>query len=164
MKCEFICALLHKPNIVFLDEPTVGLDVVVQEKIRNFILHYKNKYHATIVMTSHYMEDIEKLCDRVIFIEQGKKYFDGTLNEFIKNYGNEIRIHIELNKKIKHNWECYGKVISTADHKIRIVVPEKEVARVKSKICLIEGVQSVQTDHVDAAEIVRNHFEMRTHA
>lgn len=161
MKCELICALLHKPKIVYLDEPTIGLDVVVQENIRNFILNYRKKYNATIVLTSHYMKDIEKLCDRVIFIDNGKKYFEGTLGEFIKSYGNIMVLNIELRNKSEFDWSDFGEVASMEENKVKILVDKKDIYLLKNKISLFEEVQSVQIDDLEASEIVRNHFEKR---
>lgn len=86
MKCELVTALLHSPKILFLDEPTIGLDVVMQKKIRDFIKQYNQKYKATIILTSHYMDDVKELCNRVIIIDKGKIFFDGALDKIIKKY------------------------------------------------------------------------------
>ena len=85
MKCELVAALLHLPKVLFLDEPTIGLDVVMQQKIRDFIKGYNQKYKATIILTSHYMDDVKELCSRVIIIDKGKIFFDGKLDAIIKN-------------------------------------------------------------------------------
>ncbi len=79
-KCEFAGALLYKPDILFLDEPTLGMDISVQIRIRNFIKEYCMKYESTVMLTSHYMADITSLCDRVIVINHGEKIYDGKLN------------------------------------------------------------------------------------
>ncbi|MEK7513307.1 MAG: ATP-binding cassette domain-containing protein [Patescibacteria group bacterium] len=86
MKCELVAALLHLPKVLFLDEPTIGLDVVMQQKIRDFIKGYNQKYKATIILTSHYMDDVKELCSRVIIIDKGKIFFDGKLDAIIKKY------------------------------------------------------------------------------
>jgi ABC-2 type transport system ATP-binding protein len=79
-KCELVAALLHRPQILFLDEPTLGLDVSMQLRIRSFLREYNQKYSTTVILTSHYMEDIMQLCQRVILIHRGQVLFDGDLN------------------------------------------------------------------------------------
>ncbi|OGD10261.1 ABC transporter, partial [Candidatus Amesbacteria bacterium RIFOXYB1_FULL_44_23] len=86
MKMELIAALIHSPKILFLDEPTIGLDVVMQKKMRDFIKQYNRKYQSTIILTSHYMDDVKELCERVVIIDHGKLIFDGKLNDIIKKY------------------------------------------------------------------------------
>ena len=93
MKCELIAALIHKPKVLFLDEPSIGLDVVAQKNIRDFIKKYNKESKTTIVLTSHYMHDIEELCERVIIINFGKIIYDGSLKELIKTHqveGDEV--------------------------------------------------------------------------
>lgn len=86
MKCELMAALLHQPKILFLDEPTIGLDVVVQEKLRDFIKEYNLKYKATILLTSHYMRDVKHLCKRVVVINYGEIIYDGDLDRLMAEY------------------------------------------------------------------------------
>src|SRR6266568_278175 len=86
MKCELIAALLHNPKILFLDEPTIGLDVMMQQKLREFIKAYNQQYNATIILTSHYMKDVEELCKRIIIIDHGKILYDGKLESIVKKY------------------------------------------------------------------------------
>ncbi|MDP3043244.1 MAG: ABC transporter ATP-binding protein [bacterium] len=86
MKCELIAALLHKPKVLFLDEPTIGLDVVAQKNTRDFIKKYNKEKKTTIILTSHYMKDISQLCQRVIIIDLGRIIYDGRLDDLIKKY------------------------------------------------------------------------------
>src|SRR5471030_2861974 len=83
MKMELIAALLHRPKVLFLDEPTIGLDVVSQRAVRNFLRDYNRTHRVTTLLTSHYMQDIEELCDRVIIIDHGQVFFDGALQDII---------------------------------------------------------------------------------
>ncbi len=87
MKCELMAALMHRPKILFLDEPTIGLDVVVQQRVRHFIKEYNEKYKATILLTSHYMQDVKALCNRVVVINHGSIIYDGALNDLLKKFG-----------------------------------------------------------------------------
>ncbi len=86
MKCELMAALMHQPKILFLDEPTIGLDVVVQQRLRHFITEYNKKHKATIILTSHYMQDVKQLCDRVIVINYGGLIYDGRLSDLTTKY------------------------------------------------------------------------------
>ena len=86
MKMELIAALLHRPKILYLDEPTIGLDVVVQRNLRDFIREYNRSQEATVLLTSHYMGDVQELCSRVIIISHGKIMFDGRLQALINRY------------------------------------------------------------------------------
>ncbi len=100
MKCELIAALLHSPEVLFLDEPTIGLDVVMQKKMREFIRVYNQKYKATIILTSHYMGDVQELCDRVIIIDKGRIIFDGQLQEITQRYADHKLIKVIFSKHI----------------------------------------------------------------
>jgi ABC-2 type transport system ATP-binding protein len=100
MKCELIAALLHSPKVLFLDEPTIGLDVVMQKKMRDFIKAYNQKYQASIMLTSHYMGDVQQLCQRVIIIDQGKILFDGNLSEIVKKYADHKVIKVVFNEPV----------------------------------------------------------------
>ncbi len=86
MKCELIAALLHNPKVLFLDEPTIGLDVVMQKVMRDFIKEYNREFGATIILTSHYMEDVKQLCKRVVIIDHGHILYDGSLSQVIDTY------------------------------------------------------------------------------
>jgi ABC-2 type transport system ATP-binding protein len=101
MKCELVAALLHRPKVLFLDEPTIGLDVVMQQKIREFIKGYNLKYKATIILTSHYMDDVKELCQRVIIIDKGKIFFDGKLSEIIKKYADRKILEVVFDRPME---------------------------------------------------------------
>ncbi len=86
MKVEFMAALLHKPKVVFLDEPTIGLDLSAQKAVRQFIKDYRKEYNPTMILTSHYMDDIEELCPRICILREGKKVYDGELSKLHQEY------------------------------------------------------------------------------
>lgn len=100
MKMELIATLLHRPRILFLDEPTIGLDVVMQKTVRDFIKEYNRKYKATILLTSHYMGDVRELARRVIVIDYGKILFDGELDDIVARFAKEKVINIVFAKDI----------------------------------------------------------------
>ncbi|ENH95629.1 ABC transporter [Gracilibacillus halophilus YIM-C55.5] len=101
MRADLCAALLHQPEVLFLDEPTIGLDVVVKDNIRTFIQQINENLNTTVILTTHDMSDIEKLCNRVIVIDQGSKVYDGTVKELKKTYGSEELIIVETENKIK---------------------------------------------------------------
>ena len=96
MKCELVAALVHRPKVLFLDEPTIGLDVSMQSVIRRFILEYNQRHNATIMLTSHYMDDVAALCPRVIVIDRGRLIYDGGLEQLVRRIRPEKRIVFRL--------------------------------------------------------------------
>ena len=100
MKMELIAGLLHQPKLVFLDEPTIGLDIFSQEAIRIFIKEYQQTYKATVILTSHYLEDVKKLAKRLIIIHKGTIMYDGSLKDIIEQYSTEKKIKITLEEKV----------------------------------------------------------------
>jgi ABC-2 type transport system ATP-binding protein len=103
MKMELIAGLLHKPKLVFLDEPTIGLDIFSQEAIRIFIKEYQQKYKSTVILTSHYLEDVKKLATRLIIIHKGVIMYDGSLKNIIEQYSTEKRIKITLEEAVSES-------------------------------------------------------------
>lgn len=99
MKCELVASLLHRPEILFLDEPTLGLDISVQNRLRSFILEYNQRYNATILLTSHYMVDIERLCSRVLLIHHGQLLFDGALKDLAHKIDSVKLINVTLSER-----------------------------------------------------------------
>ncbi|MBW3015999.1 ATP-binding cassette domain-containing protein [Candidatus Woesearchaeota archaeon] len=101
MRCELINALLHQPPLVFLDEPTIGLDVIAKDKLRDFILEVNKKHKTTFIVTTHDMQDIEKLCKRIIIINHGRIIYDGPLEEIKKKYFTDKHIEVKFSEKIE---------------------------------------------------------------
>lgn len=108
IKMEIIAALIHKPKILFLDEPTIGLDVVAQKNIRDFLSHYNEEYKATIILTSHYMRDIEYLCKRTIVIKKGELVYDGNISKIDDKIYQKKILKIEFLKEV--NRDDLGKI------------------------------------------------------
>src|SRR4051812_40184476 len=96
MKCELVAALLHRPRVLFLDEPTIGLDVSMQATLRRFIRDYNERFGATVLLTSHYMDDVAALCPRVVVIDKGHLTYDGALNELVRKVRPQKRILVRL--------------------------------------------------------------------
>jgi ABC-2 type transport system ATP-binding protein len=96
MKCELVAALLHRPRVLFLDEPTIGLDVSMQATMRNFIRDYNERFSATVLLTSHYMDDVAALCPRVVVIDKGRLIYDGALGELVRKVRPQKRVIVRL--------------------------------------------------------------------
>jgi ABC-2 type transport system ATP-binding protein len=133
MKCEIAAAMLHRPQVVFLDEPTIGLDVTMQRRIRTFITEYNRRSGATILLTSHYMADVEALCKRVIVIHHGKLLFDGDLSALVKRFTAHKTIVVQLD-----DWQAdlraYGEVVDCQEGRVTLRVPKSETARITGRL------------------------------
>jgi ABC-2 type transport system ATP-binding protein len=133
MKCEIASALLHRPQVVFLDEPTIGLDVTMQRRIRTFIAEYNRRYGATVLLTSHYMADVEALCRRVVVIHHGKLLFDGDLSSLVQKFTAHKTIVVQLDGPTA-DLHAYGDVVSQADGAYTLRVPKAETARITERL------------------------------
>jgi len=133
MKCEIAAALLHRPSVVFLDEPTIGLDVTMQRRLRAFIIEYNRRFGATVLLTSHYMADVESLCRRVVVIHQGKLLFDGELSTLLQKFTSHKTIVVQLGD-CQADLSSYGEVVSCDDSRYVLRVPKAETARVTERL------------------------------
>jgi ABC-2 type transport system ATP-binding protein len=136
MKCEIAGALLHRPKVLFLDEPTIGLDVTAQRRIRHFIKEYNARHNATVLLTSHYMADVEALCKRVVVIHHGKILFDGDLGKLVERMNPTKTIIVELaDDTLDHQrLAVYGEIIETENSRISLRVPKNDTARITAQI------------------------------
>ena len=135
MKCEIAAALLHRPWVLFLDEPTIGLDVTMQRRIRQFIAEYNQRTGATVLLTSHYMADVEALCKRVIVIHHGKLLYDGDLSGLANRFAPFKTVEVELhNGAGGHSLERYGEVLVQSEGRIALRVPKVETAAVTGRL------------------------------
>ncbi|MFC1623501.1 ATP-binding cassette domain-containing protein [Patescibacteria group bacterium] len=161
MKCELVAALLHNPRILFLDEPTIGLDVVAQKNIRDFMKKYNKRNKTTIILTSHYMEDIKDLCKRVIIINLGKIIYDGNLNDLIKKYTPHKILKITFNNGgvKKEAIEKYG-IIEKFNPYSTIIKVDREKAKDVAISILSSNlpVDDILIDEPDINEVIREIF------
>jgi ABC-2 type transport system ATP-binding protein len=156
MKCELIAALLHSPKVLFLDEPTIGLDVVAQKNIRDFIKKYNEKKKTTIILTSHYMEDISQLCKRVIIINFGKIIYDGQLQDLIKKYATHKLLTVTFSDggTQKEQLEKYGEIVKLDQVEVILKIPRDEVKNVASEILNSDlPVDDILIDEVDIDDV-----------
>ena len=133
MKCEIAAALLHRPQVVFLDEPTIGLDVTMQRRIRSFIAEYNKRFGATVLMTSHYMADVAALCKRVVVIHHGRLLFDGELALLLQRFTSHKTIIIQLGE-CQADLKVYGEILSCEDGRYTLRVPKSETARITERL------------------------------
>lgn len=159
MKCELVAALLHSPRIVFLDEPTIGLDVVSQKRIRDFLKTLHKEDNCTILLTSHYMQDVQELCDRVIVIDHGTRIFEGTLDELTRRFSDVKRVRLSFSEAVDSTYlGKYGKVIECEDASAVIEVAQGETAAATSAILQHLPVADVSIEPVDIEEVIRSLF------
>lgn len=133
MKCEIAAALLHHPRVVFLDEPTIGLDVTMQRRIRSFIDSYNRRFEATVLLTSHYMADVEALCKRVIVIHHGRLLFDGDLASLVEKFTAHKTIEVQLGE-CQADLSAYGEVMTASEGHVTLRVPRDQTARVTARL------------------------------
>jgi ABC-2 type transport system ATP-binding protein len=133
MKVEIVGSLLHRPQVLFLDEPTIGLDVTMQKRIRTFVAEYNQRHDATVLLTSHYMADVEALCKRVIVIHHGRILFDGALSSLANEFAAYKTIGVLLENG---NAELggYGEVISRDGDRTVLRVPKAETSRIAARL------------------------------
>jgi ABC-2 type transport system ATP-binding protein len=133
MKVEIAGSLLHRPSVLFLDEPTIGLDVTMQRRIRTFIADYNQRYGATVLLTSHYMADVQALCRRVIVIHHGHILFDGTLTHLTERFATYKTINVTLEDS-SLDLSTYGTVIEREGDTIKLRIPKVEAPGVTSRL------------------------------
>jgi len=166
MRCELAAALIHNPPLLFLDEPTIGLDVLVKLRIRKFLKEINEKYNTTILLTTHDISDIEALCDRVIMLDEGKVIYDGSLQELKTNWGEGKQIQFVFGKEV-----TYGE-LSVLTHGLQIEwhegereniwvahVPPVHMSDVIGRIVAKYEIKDININEISTEEIIRNIYE-----
>lgn len=166
MKCELIAALLHSPKVLFLDEPTIGLDVVMQKALRDFIKAYNKKFGATIILTSHYMDDVKELCERAIIIDGGKLIFDGKLQNIIDVYARNKIVSLIFDKPVSNKQlSVFGTVKELLQdgsaYTATLLVPRKDAAKVASEVLKELPVKDVNIEEPPIEAIIREVFQSK---
>lgn len=133
MKCEIAVALLHRPQVLFLDEPTIGLDVTMQRRIRAFLAEYNRVHHTTVLLTSHYMADVQAICRRIIMIDHGRILFDGALQELIHRFSPHKTIVVELDRDTA-DLSSYGEVVASEGSRHTLRVPKVDTPQVTARL------------------------------
>ena len=130
MKAELLAALLHRPSVLFLDEPTLGLDVNAQARVRDFLADYNRRTGATVLLTSHYMGDITALCERVLLIHQGRLFHDGSLDALTSRLAPCREVRLELRQvHPREAFEGFGTIEVHQGHQVRLLIPREQLTQ-----------------------------------
>ncbi len=160
MKAEMVGALLHQPQVLFLDEPTIGLDVTMQRRIRSFIQEYNKKHNATVLLTSHYMADVEALCKRVIVIHHGKLLFDGDLSRLVERFSAMKTLVVttsEMNGK-SPDMSKYGSVVTAEPNRVTLRVSKADAPQVTARLLADLPVTDLTVEDPPIEEVIEDVF------
>jgi len=168
MKCEIAGSLLHSPRVLFLDEPTIGLDVAMQRRIRAFIAAYNERTGASIMLTSHYMADVEALCERVIVIHHGTLLYDGDLPGLVRRFSPHKTIIVELEEgslapgdRLRQLLPPDGEIVAQTPVGITLRVPKAATARVASEVLTVLPVADLTIEDPPIEEVIERVFASR---
>ncbi len=164
MKMELISALIHEPRVLFLDEPTIGLDVVSQKRVREFLRIYNEEHRIVTLLTSHYMQDVEELCHRVLIIDHGKIFFDGPLAEIIDRFSGHKIISLTFEKEETRDLSAFGEVIEQTPVSIQLKVPRAKVTETCRQLLTACHVSDINVQEVPVEEVIRQLFGERHEA
>jgi ABC-2 type transport system ATP-binding protein len=153
MKAEIVGALLHRPQVLFLDEPTIGLDVTMQKRIREFVADYNRRFGATVLLTSHYMADVEALCKRVVVIHHGRILYDGALSGLADTFAAYKTIGVALENG-EADLSRYGEVIHRDGDWVTLRVPKAETSAVTSRLLREEQVLDLNVEDPPIEDVI----------
>jgi len=158
MKMELMASLLHSPQVIFLDEPTIGLDLVAQENIRNFLINYQQSTQCTIIITSHYMSDVEALCDRIILIQDGLKSFDGPIEQFENILGHEKEVSFSFTSPVNTKSTIFNNLDAKWNNnftKVDLRVPENLLREIGLKVLQEMPVSEFNTEKMPIERVMK---------
>ncbi|GMV37401.1 MAG: ABC transporter ATP-binding protein [Fimbriimonadales bacterium] len=159
MKCELIAALLHRPKVVFLDEPTIGLDLVSQKRIREFLLETNRRDHTTILLTSHYMQDVQALCDRVLIIDHGRLLYDDRLGKLLKSYGSHRLLRLQFDRPVEaEELGRFGRVVRHTEDTADIEVPRAETSQAAAGVLATLPVSDITIAEPSVEDVIAEIF------
>jgi ABC-2 type transport system ATP-binding protein len=155
--------LLHRPKVLFLDEPTIGLDVTMQRRIRGFVAEYNQRYGATVLLTSHYMADVEALCKRVIIIHNGRLLFDGELNQLMERFSAYKTICVTFSGK-PSSWSQYGEVLNSDGAHVSLRIPKADAPQVTARILSEQQVNDLTIEDPPIEDVIEKVFSQKSAA
>lgn len=158
MRMELIAALLHRPDVLFLDEPTIGLDVVSQRKVQEFLKKYQREQGITVILTSHYMKDVQALCQRAIIINQGEIKHDGPLVEIIDRFSHHKVIELQFSGEMPADLTNYGEVFDVVPPRVKLRVPKAEVPKVLSSLLSRYAIDDIAVQDRPLEEVIAEFF------
>ena len=160
MKAELLASLLHEPRVLFLDEPTLGLDVTAQGRVRDFLATYNQRTGATILLTSHYMADITALCERVLLIHEGALFHDGPLDALTSKLAPHRQVRLELHQAQPRGvFEAFGTVESHQDHQVQLLVPRDQLTDTVAALLTRFEVLDLEVSDPPIEELMRSLFQ-----
>jgi ABC-2 type transport system ATP-binding protein len=159
MKMELIAALLHSPEVLFLDEPTIGLDVIAQHNIQKFLKHYQEVRGITILLTSHYMKDVAALCRRVVVINHGQIVYDGSLSGIVDRFSSHKVLTLLFgNGQLPTNIGRYGEVIEMVEPRVKLRVDRQQISEVLSTVLANHTLEDVSVEDPPLEEVIAQVF------
>lgn len=159
MRMELIAALLHSPDLLLLDEPTIGLDVVSQRKVQEFLRHYQRERRITVLLTSHYMKDVEALCERAIVINQGEIKHDGSLADIVDRFSHHKVIELQFaGAEVPDNLERFGEVIELRSPRVKLKVPRQQIPEILSTLLTTYDIEDVSVHERPLEEVIAELF------
>ena len=159
MKMELTAALLHSPEVLFLDEPTIGLDVVAQHRIQQFLRAYQEQRKITVLLTSHYMKDVAALCRRVVIIAQGQIKYDGSLTGIVDQFSSQKLVTLQLaNGQAAGDFARYGTLVSATPPKVKLRIERPAVARALAQILADHTVEDIIVEDPPLEEVIAAMF------
>jgi ABC-2 type transport system ATP-binding protein len=159
MKMELIAALLHKPQVLFLDEPTLGLDVVSQHRVRDFLQHLVAEEKITTILTSHYLQDIESLCKRVIIIDHGRIIHDGSWDQIVRDFSDRKEIVLRFSGSPPElQGADWGEIISKDAVTLRLRVSFAQATAISRRALDLPGLEDIRIEAMPIEEVIRRVF------
>jgi ABC-2 type transport system ATP-binding protein len=159
MKCELSSALLHRPSVLFLDEPTIGLDVTMQARVREFLAEYNRRHGATILLTSHYMADVTALCERILVIDHGHLVYDGKLGALVERVAPYKHVRIVTHRPIvAGELDRFGEVRSVDTLEATLLVPRDQTSTVAAQLFAALPIADVTIEDPEVEEIIGRIF------
>jgi ABC-2 type transport system ATP-binding protein len=159
MKMELIAALLHSPDVLFLDEPTIGLDVVAQHNIQKFLKHYQEVRRITILLTSHYMKDVAALCKRVVIINHGRIIYDGSLSGIVDRFSSHKVLTLLFGDgKMPSDLARYGEVLEVTEPRIKLRIERNQISKVLSSVLASYTLEDVSVEDSPLEEVIAKVF------
>ena len=160
MKMEIIGSLLHSPDVLFLDEPTIGLDIVAQTAIRKFMMEYVKNKGPTVILTSHYMDDIAKLADRLLLISKGAIVYDGTVQGFMNKTESTQKVSFSVSEALSQALELTSDLILQAgEQQFSFEIPSTRLAPILSKVTTLSGVLDLKIEEANFEDVIHRFLE-----
>lgn len=162
MKMELVTSLLHNPKVLFLDEPTIGLDAPAQRQIREFLKEVNSRNHTTILLTSHYMEDVRSLCSRSVVIGGGRKVYDGNTDDLFASFQTHKKIVAEFEDETEFVMPEQGMIVEQSSHKVVFMIPKEQSGSTLERLMREHRLKDISIEEEDISVVVEKIYRSRT--